>query len=337
MTARMRRPRHPLGIATLVVVFGAFVAAAWIRLPYYAIGPGPARNVLPNIMFTGPPRYDPAAPSELEMTTVRYYQVTPLQALAVWIEPDWTLVSQDILYPTGDVALENERSLSQMDQSKIDATSVVLRRLTGYPKHHGEGALVESTVPNCSADGRLFPGDVITAIDGRTVHDTRDVQRILGDVPAGKPLSFTLDVDGNVERATFTREACGPKEHKLLVGFVSLDAFPFPISISSGDIGGPSAGLMWALGMYELMTPGDLLAGRSVAGTGTIDLKGRVGPIGGIRDKVVAAEHAGAQVFLAPARNMPELVGVDTGDMQVISVATFGDALRALEPGGTTT
>ena len=337
MAARMRRPRHPIGIAALVVVVGLFVASAWIRLPFYAVGPGPARNVLPNIMFTGPPRYEPASPSALEMTTVRYYQVTPLQALAVWIEPDWTLVKQSDLYPTGDVALENRRSLSQMDQSKIDASSVVLKRLTDYPKDHGHGALVESTIPNCSADGRLFPGDVITAIDGEAVGDTRDVQRILGDAPAGKPLSFTLDVDGNVEHATFTRQACGPKKHQLLVGFTSVDAFPIPISISSGDIGGPSAGLMWALGLYELMTPGDLLAGRTVAGTGTIDLRGRVGPIGGISDKVVAAEKAGAQIFLAPARNRPDLQGIDTGDMKVVSVATFGDALRALEPAGSTT
>jgi Lon-like protease len=337
MTARMRRPRHPLGIAALVVVFGLVVAAAWIRLPYYAVGPGPARNVLPLISFTGSQRYDPASPSALEMTTVRYYQATPLQALAVWIEPDWTLVKQSDLYPTGDVALENQRSLSEMDQSKIDATSVVLKRLTDYPKDHGDGALVESTIQNCSADGRLFPGDVITAIDGETVDDTRDVRRILGDAPAGKPLSFTLDVDGNVEHATFTRQPCGPKGHRLLVGFASVDPFPFPISISSDDVGGPSAGLMWALGLYELMTPGDLLAGRTVAGTGTIDLRGRVGPIGGILDKVVAAEKAGAQIFLAPARNMPELDGVDHGEMKIIPVARFGDALRALEPGGTTT
>ena len=94
---------------------------------------------------------------------------------------------------------------------------------------------------------------------------------------------------------------------------------------------------MWALGLYELLTPGDLVAGRTVAGTGTIDLSGEVGPIGGIRDKVIAAEHAGAQIFLAPARDMPELQGVDTGDMQVVSVGTFADALQALRPGGATT
>jgi PDZ domain-containing protein len=336
MTARMRRPRHPYLIAAAVAVAALLVAAAWIRLPYYAVGPGPARSVMPLITFSGHPRYEPAVGSDLEMTTVRYYQVSPLQAVAVWLEPDWTLVSRNELYPTGDIALENQRSISQMDQSKIDATSVVLRRVTSYPKQHGTGALVESTVPRCSADGRLFPGDVITAIDDEPVRDTRDVRRILHRADEGEPLSFTLDVDGSVEHATFTRKPCGP-DQELLVGFSSLDAFPFLVSISSDDIGGPSAGLMWALGLYELLTPGDLVAGRTIAGTGTIDLSGKVGPIGGIRDKVIAAEHAGAQIFLAPARDMPELQGVDTGDMQVVSVASFSDALRALRPGGTTT
>jgi len=334
----MRRPRHPFRIAALVVVAVVLVAAAWIRLPYYAVGPGPARDVMPLISFTGHPRYEPGVNSALEMTTVRYYQVSPLQALAVWlgVERDQTLVSQKLLYPTGDVALENQRSISEMDQSKIDATWVVLRRLTDYPKEHGDGALIESTVTGCSADGRLFPGDVITAIDDHPVHDTKDVRRILRHAGEGQRLSFTLNVDGTVEHATFARQPCGPNK-ELLVGFSSLNAFPFPVSISSDDIGGPSAGLMWAVGLYELMTPGDLVAGRKIAGTGTIDLAGKVGPIGGIQDKVVAAQRAGAQIFLAPAENMPELQGVDTGDMQVVSVATFADAIRALRPGGTTT
>jgi PDZ domain-containing protein len=111
-----------------------------------------------------------------------------------------------------------------------------------------------------------------------------------------------------------------------------IDAFPIDVSYSSEDIGGPSAGLMWALGLYELMTPGDLTAGRTVAGTGELLPDGTVLPIGGIRDKVIAAERAGATLFLAPADNMAELAGVDTGDMQVVSVATFDEALRALEP-----
>jgi PDZ domain-containing protein len=336
MTARMRRPRHPYRIAALVVVAALLVASAWIRMPYYAVGPGPARSVMPLITFSGATRYAPVPGSDLEMTTVRYYQVTPMQAVAAWIDPNLDLVSQDLLYPTGDVALENQRSISQMDQSKIDATGLVLRRLTGYPQEHGDGALVESVVQGCSADGRLFPGDIITEIDAEPVHDTRDVRRIVHGAREGQPLSFTLDVDGTIEHETFTRKPCGPHHH-LLVGFNSVNAFPLPVQISSDDIGGPSAGLMWALGLYELMTPGDLVAGRRIAGTGTIDLAGNVGPIGGIRDKVVAAQRVGAQIFLAPEDDMPELAGVDFGGMQVISVASFGEALRALRPGGTTT
>jgi PDZ domain-containing protein len=88
---------------------------------------------------------------------------------------------------------------------------------------------------------------------------------------------------------------------------------------------------MWALGLYDLLTPEDLTAGRTIAGTGEILPDGTVYPIGGIRDKVIAAERAGATLFLAPADNMAELAGVDTGDMQVVPVATFHQALRALE------
>jgi PDZ domain-containing protein len=100
--------------------------------------------------------------------------------------------------------------------------------------------------------------------------------------------------------------------------------------MASGEVGGPSAGLMWALGLYELLDPGDLTAGRTIAGTGTIDLAGRVGPIGSIREKVIGAERAGADLFLVPVDNMPELEGVETGDMELVPVKTFDDALEAL-------
>jgi PDZ domain-containing protein len=110
-----------------------------------------------------------------------------------------------------------------------------------------------------------------------------------------------------------------------------LDAFPFPVTMASGDVGGPSAGLMWALGLYELLTPGDLTQGRAIAGTGTIDLEGTVGPIGGIRDKVIAAERSGADVFFVPADNMAELEGLDTGDLELVPVGSFDDALAELD------
>jgi len=126
------------------------------------------------------------------------------------------------------------------------------------------------------------------------------------------------------------------KKDEKLVGISMIDAFPIDVTYTSDEIGGPSAGLMWALGLYELLTPKDITAGRTIAGTGEIAPDGTVYPIGGIQDKVIAAQRAGATIFLAPTDNMAELQGVDTGDMQVIPVKTFDDALQALQPSDAT-
>jgi PDZ domain-containing protein len=323
--------RRPLLIGSVSVVLVALVAAAWIRLPYYAVGPGPGREVTPLISLGDRQRFEPTG--HLMLTTVRWYQVTPLQALVAWIDPDWSVLPERDLYPPNTtVEQEQRRSISEMDQSKIDATWVVLHEIAGYPKDHGTGALVESTVPTCPADGHLFPGDVITQIDGRPIANRRQASRAIEAAAPGERLDFEVDVDGQIEHASFTREPCGSNGERL-VGVSLLDAFPFDVAISSGEIGGPSAGLMWALGLYELLGPGDLTRNRTIAGTGTIDGLGRVGPIGGISDKVIAAREAGASIFLAPVRNMAELGGIDTGDMQVIPVRSFDQAVRALEEG----
>jgi PDZ domain-containing protein len=170
---------------------------------------------------------------------------------------------------------------------------------------------------------------VILAIDGDEIASRRDASRAIGAAGEGEPLGFELEVDGRPEEASFTREPCGPDD-ELLVGVRLLDTFPFAVTMSSGDVGGPSAGLMWAVGLYELLTPVDLTTGRTIAGTGTIDIAGDVGPIGGIRDKVVAAERAGADLFLAPIDNVREVRGVDTGTMRIVPVATFDEAIAAL-------
>src|SRR5207247_1504061 len=108
-----------------------------------------------------------------------------------------------------------------------------------------------------------------------------------------------------------------------------VPTFPFGVTISSGDIGGPSAGLMWALGLYDVLTPGDLTGGRTVAGTGEIFPSGEVGPIGGVRDKIAAAEAAGADVFLVPVANLREARRAGAG-LKLVPVRTFAQALGYL-------
>ncbi len=307
------------------------VAGLLVPIPYYAEGPGPARDVLPRIVFDGHPRYE--ATGRLELTTVRYRPLTPALALIAWLDGTQTVVSRDVVYPPGvPVDVTEQRGVSQMDQSKIAATAVALRALDIYPEEHGTGALIEQTVETCPADGALFPGDIITAVDGDAVRTAQQASRLFDRIPDDRPLRFTLDVDGSTEHATFTRAPCGPDGERL-VGISMIDVFPFDVTYASDDIGGPSAGLLWSLGLYELLTPGDLTAGRTIAGTGQLGPDGRVYPIGGIQDKVVAAERAGATVFLAPQANMPDLRDVDTGDMQVIPVRTFDDAVTALQQG----
>ncbi len=319
--------RIPVAVAIVLAV-----VAGWVRLPYYAIGPGPAQEVEPLITIGGHPTYPSGG--KLIMTTVSYYRVTPLLALQAWIDPNLALVNQSVLFPAGTTPQqEQQRAISQMDQSKIDAASVVLHRLTGYPKQHGNGALIEGIESGCPAEGRLFSGDLVTAIDGHRVTTTAVARTVLDDAPAAASLTFRVSAAGQTHDVALVRTKCDPSVDKPLVGIVMVNSFPFPLSISSGDIGGPSAGLMWSLGLYDLLTPDDLTSGRTIAGTGTIDLDGKVGPIGGIADKVVAARRVGATVFLAPKDNMKDLEGVDTEGMAVVPVGSFQDALRYLERG----
>ena len=318
-----------LSLFVVGVLFVLAVFAGFWKLPYYALGPGPAREVEPLIKVSGHPTY--GSSGKLIMTTVAYYQATPLTALEAWLNPDKTLVPTSTFLGGQSAQQEHVRAISEMDQSKIDASVVALTALTNYPKDAGTGALVEATLPGCPADGKLFAGDLVTQIDGKPIASRQAASDAIDAVPPGKPIVFTITAVGQTHRLTLTRAMCpAPFDKRPYVGVTLIENFPFGIQISSGDIGGPSAGLMYALGLYNVLTPGDLTGGRTIAGTGTISMDGTVGPIGGIADKVVAARHAGASIFLVPKQNMTELQGVDTGTMKLVPVGTFQDALTAL-------
>jgi PDZ domain-containing protein len=320
--------RRALRTGGFVLLIGAAFAAGWVPLPFYALGPGPARQVAPLIHVDGARTY--ASSGRLVMTTIRFTQVTALGAVVAWLNPEQAVVGEDAVYPPGlSPSEEEQRAISQMDQSKIDAAVVALTEVTGYPREHGPGALVELVGTGCPADGRLFSGDRIVRVDGEQVDSRREASRLIDAVPVGEPIEFRVEADGEGHDVRVTRGAC-PGVDEPVIGIVLVDSFPFQISIESGDVGGPSAGLMWAVGLYDLLTPGDLTRGRTIAGTGAIDLEGKVGPIGGIRDKVVAARDAHADVMLVPRADFRELRDVETGDLKLIPVSTFDEAVKAL-------
>jgi len=319
-----------LKIAAALLGLALVFAVGFVRLPYYALGPGPADEVIPLIQVGGGTQTYPPS-GKLIMTTVSFYQVTGLQALRAWLDPNLSIVADEVLYPPGlDRSTEEQRARSQMDQSKIDASIVVLTELEDYPRTHGTGALIEQTFPGCPADGELFTGDLILAIDGESVDSRKEASTLIGGAPPREPLDFRVRAAGETHDVEVAKRRCAGSEDPL-VGVSLVDNFPFPIEISSGDVGGPSAGLMFSLGLYDLLTPDDLTAGRTIAGTGTIGPDGKVGPIGGITDKVVAAERVGASVFLVPSQNWDDLAGFDTGEMRLIRVANFDDAVEALQ------
>ena len=321
----MRRRKGVVLFVTIGVVAGLAIT---VYLPWYAVGPGPARAVQPLIRFEDRTRYE--SQGSFVMTSVRYTRLTGFDMLLAWLDPDRAVVARSVLYPDGENAqVQHERSISQMDSSKLDASAVVLRTLEGYPKDHGDGVLVESVVSGCAADGELFPGDRILSIDGEPVDGYRDASRAIEAAPSGSTLTFDLSVDGDPETVDLVREPCGDSEDPL-VGVRLINSFPFDVSISSGEIGGASAGLMWALGLYDLLTTGDLTDGRTIAGTGQIALDGTVIPIAGIEGKLSAAADAGASVFLVPEGNMQAARASGGHGLELVPVATFDDALAYL-------
>ncbi|HYG72148.1 MAG TPA: S16 family serine protease [Actinomycetota bacterium] len=321
---RLLSRRWWLAVPLLALVY----AAGTVPLPYYSLGPGPARAVEPLIRFEERDRFESSG--TFVLTSVAFRQLTPLGMIRAWLDRDLDVVGRDVLYPDGQSEQqERQRSISQMDQSKIDAAYVVLEELVGYPERHGEGVLIEGVVPGCAAEGELFVGDVIEAIDGTAVSDVRDARRALEEIGPRERIRFDLDVDGEDETVTLVRGPCADGDEPL-IGVSMIEAFPFEVTIASGGIGGPSAGLAWALGLYDLMTPGDLTSGATIAVTGALGADGTVYPIGGVEEKVAAAASAGAEVLVVPRDNLAEARTADTGDVRLIAVGSFDDAIDRL-------
>lgn len=322
--------RLTLVLVPLAVVGVAF---AFVRLPYFVVEPGPAQDVVSLIRIRDYPTYP--GRGRLLLTSVVFEPATAYEALVAWWSPVASVVPErEILGPGGSEEEERRQALSEMDTSKIDAAYAVLSRYTAYPEVHGPGALVERVIPGSPADGKLFPGDRIVSVDGALLQDVEDLGRRVRAAGVGRTLSLRVEARGTTRtvRLAPTRLPRVAGDRPVL-GVSVVEPFPFPLSIESGAIGGPSAGLMWALGLVELLTPGDLTGGRVVAGTGQLALDGRVLPVLGVPEKVAAAERAGATLFFVPARNAAEARAVAHG-LTVVPVRTYLDAVGYLQRGG---
>ena len=317
-------------LATMSFLVLLVFASAIVRLPYFSEGPGPVHDVLPLIHVEGHQTYP--AEGQLLLTTVSFSadRLSPAQLLYAWLDPNEDVIAEsEFLLPGQTLEQQNELADYAMDSSQLDATAAALSAVGEYPKDHRPGVLVESTFEGCDAAGKLFPGNIITEINGEGVDDRREASDLIDDLPAGRPIVFTAKAGARDVEVKLRRTKCGPGG-ETLIGVSMIDVFPIDVNIDSAGVGGPSAGLMFALGIYDLLTPGDLTGGRTIAGTGVIGPEGTVYPIGGVEKKVVAARDAGAEVFFVPEENFED-ARIVAPDLRLVPVRTLDDALRSLK------
>jgi PDZ domain-containing protein len=300
-----------------------------VELPLFVEAPGRPRSVLPLIDVDGTTTYQ--SEGRFLLTTVNVGRLSAFEALAAWIDPDAEVIPERDVIPPGQTDEEYERAArSQMDQSKIAAAAVALELLTDYPEEHGPGVIVQDVLPGTPAAGRLFPGDLITHLNGSALADLTQLREVIGAAEGGSVTLRVRPLEGGSSSTVELQPTHVEGLDRPVIGIASVANFPFDIDIQSGTIGGPSAGLMWALGLIDTLTPEDLTSGDAIAGTGTVDLEGRVGPIGGVRLKVIGAEEAGAEVFLVPTQNLAEARGTGEG-IELVAVATVEEARSLLE------
>ncbi len=317
----------------MVVILPVLILAPalFIRLPYYSEGPGPTADVEQLITVSG----HEVHPSEgrFLLTTVSQSARTlsPVELLATWLDSSSSVVPEEFVVTPGETPEEEVlRALDQMAESQVNATSVVLDRVSGYPANHGAGALVAAVGEGCPAEGEFRPGDVIVSVQGQPVARPEEASERIDAVPVSDEIRFGLE--GASEGDPPIRLRRGPclDSKEPLIGFILAPTFPYEVTIDDDGIGGPSAGLMWALGLYDELTPGDLTDGRTIAGTGVIATDGKVEPIGGVGKKLIAAEQADADLFIVPRGNLAEALAADP-QILLVEVGSFEEAVEKLE------
>nr|WP_206686849.1 MULTISPECIES: PDZ domain-containing protein [Microbacterium] len=343
---RRRVPRSvTIGIWALAVALLALLALTLLPTSFVIQRPGPVFNTLgtaadaegeqvPLIEVAGADTYPTAGALDLLTAEIRGNPAnTPswVELAFAWFDPSRAILPIDRVFAEGQTAEERtQQSAQMMVDSQKEATAAALIELG----HDVEPMVrVYAIGEESPAQGILQPDDIIRAVDGTPVDDTDALRKGI-NATGGDPVDLTVERDGQLLDAQVTPiEGEIDGETTWLVGVTTLRDFDFPIdvTIQLNAVGGSSAGMMFSLGIIDMLTPGELNGGESVAGTGTIDSEGVVGPIGAIRQKLHGAKDAGADWFLAPLSNCDEVVGHVPSGLQVFAVETLDDALEVLE------
>jgi len=251
------------------------------------------------------------------------------EIIVAWFDPSKAVVPVDAVFPpnvTNDDRQKENNAL--MVNSQHDAIAAAMT-YEGYEVVAGIEVL--GFAKDSPSDGPLKTGDVITSINGFAPQSVQQLRDKLTAAGAGTTVTLTVQRNGknvDVDVAPYKNDA---GDVVLGIGATVSYDFPFDVTIRLDDVGGPSAGMMFALGIIDKLTPGNLNSGLNISGTGTIDNLGNVGPIGGIRQKLFGAKNTGASLFLAPADNCDAVVGNVPDGLAVFAVGTLTEAMNVMD------
>lgn len=311
-----------------VLLSGAlvFLAGAGLPLPGYSVGPGRTEDVGDLVVAADVKTYPPLG--QVLVSTAALHPLTPFRALQAWLDEDMRTVPKHAVQRSEDQG-------NALEDSEQAAIAVVLRRL-GYPvRQTGGGVLVEDVQPRSPADSRLVPGDVITGVDGTLVSTSEELIAAVRSRTPGDVARLDVKAANGGTRVEEIQLGSSEKGEPLLGIAFRTDQgrfeYPVDVTITSKGIGGDSAGLAFALGLLDVLTPGELTGGKKVAVTGTIDVDGRVGKVGSVTEKAIAARRAGAHYFFVPRGQLSDAARGGGPSLELTEVSTLDEALTALE------
>ena len=332
-------PRARTAIVSLSALIALVVVAVALPVPYVKLAPGPTFNVIgdndgePVIRIEGTTTYP--VTGNLDMTTVRESGgprggLTFVEAIGAWFSTSVAVVPRELIYPddvTGDEVRQRQAALFSTSES--DAVGAAL----GYLGVPVSTEVVATAVLADSPAGEFFEArDTIISIDGAPISEPGQVVDAVRAKPIGSSFDVVVERDGEQIPFTITSQANPDDAQTPYLGLtVGMYFTPdFEIDFTLQDVGGPSAGLMFATGIVDKLTPEDLTAGGHVAGTGTIDPDGTVGSVGGIRQKLAGARDSGAEMFVMPERLCAEAEGHVPDGLTVVPVTTLTEAIAAI-------
>lgn len=330
-------------VAVVALLCGLVAAATTVPLPYYLVQPGSVRPAEQRVDIEGAPSFE--TDGEVLFTTVLLSQATPVLMVRSWLDDAVETRTEEEMYPEGDRETNQRVNRVRMDLSKLTATRVALELVGIEAEYTADGARVLGVISDGPSDGVIEPDDVIVGVDGDEVAMPDDIAGTLGDREPGDTVRVEVRRDGGEERSEVrvTLGESPTEDGRPVLGVEVEPADPsidseVSVTVDSGEVSGPSAGLAWTLAIIDRLTPGSLTEGRRIAVTGEIRDDGTVGPVGGVVQKLSAVKREGLEVFMYPAETSEdeqrELARIAGDDVELWPVEDIDAAVDRLAPDG---